>query len=174
MIEITINDKALRDALDRLTKRVQDLSPAMHDIGQELMYRARRRFETSTGPDGQAWKPNAPATILAYLSRFRGSFRRDGSLSKRGAKRAASKKPLIGETQQLRRIHYTSGPDWVAVGSSRDYAAIHQFGGVVTTGGRRTYVPARPFLPVTADGEWLGTDDRSAVLAVLAEWLEAD
>lgn len=170
MIEITIDDKDLRDALDRLTKRVQDLSPVMHDIGQELMHRARRRFETSTAPDGTPWKPNAPSTILAYLSRFRGSFRRDGSLSKRGAKRAASKKPLIGETQQLRRIHYTSGPDWAAVGSSRDYAAIHQFGGRV---GRAT-IPARPFLPATADGEWLGTDDRSAVLAVLAEWLDAD
>lgn len=33
-------------------------------------------------------------------------------------------------------------------------------------------IPARPFLPITKDGQWLGTDDRAAILDILARWIE--
>lgn len=149
MIQITLDDREIKEALERLRSRVADTGPAMHDIGQTLMARARRRFETSTGPDGRAWEPNAPATIAAYLGRYGGSYKKDGSLSKKGAARAAGKKPLIGESKQLQNIHYAAGRDWAEVGSSRLYAAIHQFGGTAGRG-RRVTIPARPFLPVMA------------------------
>ncbi|TCS69762.1 phage virion morphogenesis protein [Sulfuritortus calidifontis] len=171
MIEITLDDRALRAALDRLRSRVEDTGPAMHDIGQTLMERARRRFATSTGPDGQAWEPNAPATIAAYLGRYGGSYKKDGSLSKRGAARAAGKKPLIGESKQLQNIHYAAGRDWAEVGSSRIYAAIHQLGGQAGRG-KSVTIPARPFLPVTQDGQWIGADDRAAILDILSRWIE--
>ncbi|GAB4303835.1 MAG: phage virion morphogenesis protein [Desulfuromonadia bacterium] len=170
MIEITLDDRELRDALERLARRVADTGPAMHDIGQTLMEHARRRFATSTGPDGQAWAPNAPTTIAAYLGRYGGSYKKDGSLSKRGAARAAGKKPLIGESKQLRNIHYAAGRDWAEVGSSRIYAAIHQFGGKAGRG-KKVAIPVRPFLPITQDGQWLGTQDRDAILDILADYL---
>lgn len=171
MIEITIDDREVRQALERLRSRVQDTGPAMHDIGQTLMANARRRFATSTGPDGQAWRPNAPATIAAYLGRYGGSYKKDGSLSKKGAARAAGKKPLIGESKQLQAIHYAAGRDWAEVGSSRIYAAIHQFGGQAGRG-KRVTIPARPFLPVDESGQWIGTEDRSAILDILSRWIE--
>lgn len=96
MIRIEIDDHELQQALERLRSRVTDLSPVMRDIGELLVERAKQRFVTSTAPDGTRWQPNAPATILSYLDRYGGTRRKDGGLSKRGASRAAGKKPLIG------------------------------------------------------------------------------
>lgn len=172
MIRLEIDDRELQQALERLRSRVTDLSPVMRDIGELLVERAKQRFATSTAPDGTRWQPNAPATILSYLERYGGTRRKDGGLSKRGASRAAGKKPLIGETKQLMgTLYYQAGRDAVTVGSPMAYAAIHQFGGQAGRG-RRVTIPARPFLPVTSSGQWLGEADRAAVLDILREALE--
>lgn len=130
MIRIAMDDRALREALERLQQRLGDLSPAMQDIGELLAERAKERFPASTDPAGRPWATNSPATIAAYIGRFAGSRKKDGSLSKRGAARAAGKKPLIGETRQLMgTIYYRADRASVTVGSPMRYAAIHQFGG---------------------------------------------
>ncbi|MFN3595274.1 MAG: phage virion morphogenesis protein [Thiobacillaceae bacterium] len=169
MIDITIDDREVREALERLQRRLSDLSPVMRDIGELLTERAKQRFATSTGPDGKAWAPNAPSTIAAYLSSYGGSFKKRGGLTKQGAARAARKKPLIGESRALSTtIHYQAGRESVTIGSPMVYAAIHQFGGQAGRG-KRVTIPARPFLPVTAAGTWLGEADRAAVLDILRE-----
>lgn len=171
MISITIDDRDVQAALERLQQKISDLTPAMREIGELLVERAKGRFETSTSPDGSRWAPNAPSTIMAYLGRYGGMRKKDGSLSKRGAARAAAKKPLIGETRQLMgTIHYRASRDGVIVGSPMRYAAIHQFGGLAGRG-RRVTIPARPFLPVTGSGQWLGTSDRDAVLQIITRHL---
>ena len=102
MIDITIDDRELKAALDRLQRSLSDMSPVMRDIGELLAERAKQRFGSSTGPDGKAWAPNAPSTIAAYLGRHGGR--------KKGAARAAAKKPLIGESLALSTtIHYQAG-----------------------------------------------------------------
>lgn len=172
VVEIDYETSTIKLALNRVHARLSDLSPAMREIGELLVERAKQRFATSTAPDGTRWAPNAPATIMAYLSRYGGTRRKDGGLTKRGAARAAAKKPLIGETKQLMgTLHYRYGRDWVTVGSPMVYAAIHQWGGKAGRG-KRVPVPARPFLPVTASGGWLGDGDRRAALDVLREALE--
>lgn len=172
MIRIEIDDRELQQALERLRRRAADLSPVMRDIGELLVERAKQRFATSTAPDGSRWPPNAPATILSYISRYGGTRRKGGGLTKRGASRAAGKKPLIGETRQLMgTLYYQADSDSVTVGSPMLYAAIHQFGGQAGRG-RRVTIPARPYLPVTADGRWLGEADRQAVLDILREALQ--
>jgi len=71
MIDIHLDDREVRQALDRLQKRLGDLSPVMRDIGELITERARQRFETSTGPDGQKWARNAPSTVAAYLKQYK-------------------------------------------------------------------------------------------------------
>lgn len=172
MIDIQIDDSEVRQALERLQRRLSDLSPVMRDIGELLAERAKQRFETSTGADGKAWAPNAPSTLAAYLAVYGSSFKKRGGLTKQGAARAARKKPLIGESRALSTtIYYQAGRDTVTIGSPMVYAAIHQFGGLAGRG-RRVTIPPRPFLPVTASGQWLGDADRAAVLDILRNALE--
>lgn len=173
MIDITLDDREVREALARLTRRLGDLSPVMREIGELLVERAKERFAASTGPDGKAWAQNSPATLAAYLGQYKGSRKKSGGLTKAGAARAAGKKPLIGETRQLMgTLYYEAGRDSVAVGSPMEYAAIHQFGGQAGRG-KRVTIPARPFLPATSSGQWLGTSDRNAVLDLLRDAIES-
>lgn len=169
MIDIQLDDREVQAALRRLQKRLGDLTPVMREIGELIVERAKQRFEASTGPDGQKWERNAPSTVAAYLKQYGGSYKKSGGLSKAGAARAAGKKPLIGETKQLMdTLHYQAGGDSVTVGSPMRYAAIHQFGGQAGRG-KKVTIPARPFLPVTASGQWLGDADRDAVMdAIMA------
>ncbi|MCX8018204.1 MAG: phage virion morphogenesis protein, partial [Rhodocyclaceae bacterium] len=59
----------------------------------------------------------------------------------------------------------------VGVSGRIPYAAIHQFGGKAGRG-RKVTIPARPFLPATSGGQWLGHEDRDAVLEILRAALE--
>ncbi|WP_119352930.1 phage virion morphogenesis protein [Azohydromonas sediminis] len=171
MIDIEIDDRQVRQALQRIQRRISDISPVMRDIGELLAERAKQRFATSTGPDGQQWAPNAPATIAAWLAAYGGNFKKRGGLTKQGAARAASKKPLVGESRALSTtIYYQAGGDSVTIGSPMVYAAIHQFGGQAGRG-RRVTIPPRPFLPITASGQWLGDADRAAVLDIIGDAL---
>lgn len=117
--------------LDELLGRMDDMSPALLEIGEDQMHSVKRRFATATAPDGSAWAPNKQSTIDAYLGVFKGSYKKDGSVSKKGAARTASKKPGTGETKALQTtINYQLlGTDTVAIGSPQVYAAMFNFGG---------------------------------------------
>jgi hypothetical protein len=60
---IEVDDDDIRGALQRLMAATGDASPALASIGEILVPSTRRRFSTKTGPDGEAWKRNAEATI---------------------------------------------------------------------------------------------------------------
>lgn len=172
MIDIQLDDREVREALSRLQKRLGDLTPVMREIGELIVERAKQRFETSTAPDGSRWAPNSEATLGAMLARSGANFRKDGSLSKRGAARRAAKKPLVDTGTLMRQTFYRATANEVTVGNSMVYAAIHQFGGQAGRG-RKVTIPARPFLPVTASGQWLGTEDRDAVLDIIRSAIQA-
>lgn len=172
MITLTLDDREVREALARLQARVSDMSPIMQQIGDALLDRTKQRFVTSTAPDGTPWALNAPATIAAWLKPRGGMHKKDGSLSKRGAAKAAAKKPLIGDSGNLSRQFYVRADRHsVVLASSTRYAAIHQFGGQAGRG-RKVTIPARPFLPVTSSGGWLGTGDRDVALAIIRQALD--
>ena len=44
MIKIEIDDREVRKALEDLSRRVSDMTPAMHRIGQALMEGSRERI----------------------------------------------------------------------------------------------------------------------------------
>ncbi len=150
-IEVQLQAQDANRVFAELIKRGTDLTPLHQELGEFLTESTKQRFQTSTAPDGTQWEPNAPATYLAYLGKFSGSYGKSGKLSKAGASRAAGKKPLIGETGRLsREISYQADAKGVEIGSGLIYSAIHQFGG---TAGRGVQIPARPYLGLSPSDE---------------------
>lgn len=173
MITIDIDDREVDEALKKLIRRTSDLSPAMQDIGEVLSESTKQRFSAGVDPEGHRWRPNRPATIAAFLGKFSGSFKDNGALTKKGSKRAGSKKPLTGESKSLRsQIDYRAGRMHVSIGSAMEYAATQQFGAKKGAFGSTKHgvpipwgdIPARRFLG-------LSDDDRKTVLGVIEEYL---
>lgn len=153
--------------LDQLVERMDDMSPALAEIGEDLVESMKGRFASAKAPDGTPWAPNSPVTIAAYLGLFKGSHKKDGSLSKKGQQRVASKKPGTGETKALQTtINYQlESNDTVSVGSPLVYAAMFNFGGT-----REQFpnlwgdIPAREFAGVS-------DADRQNILEIVGSYL---
>lgn len=162
-------------ALRNLEARIQNRQPALVSMGEYLTMAHKQRFSQSVSPDGTAWQPNSPVTLARYLGNFSGSYRKDGSLSKRGANRAGNKKPLIGESRTLSTtIRYVLvGQDGLMVGTGTKYGAVQHFGAKKGAFGQTRHgapipwgdIPARP---------WAGMSDADAreVLDILGMYLE--
>lgn len=167
MITIKVDDKQVLDMLAELSRRMTNLQPAMKEIGEDIVASTKRRFASSTGPDGTPWEANSPVTVARYLGVFSGSHKKDGTLSKRGAARSAGKKPLIGETKTLSStINYQlNGTSAVHIGSPKVYAAMHQFGGTKAQFPHLWGdIPARPFLGISEP-------DKANILDILGTYL---
>lgn len=173
LIEVSVDDSEVLDALERLAQRAGDLSPALRQIGEDMVASTRQRFASSTAPDGTRWAPNSPVTLLRYLGgadRPKGLFgKRDGKLTSKGVGVALGKKPLVDSGTLASTINYriTDGGRVLLVGSPQKYAAVQQFGarrGSLGKGAPWGDIPARPFLGISAD-------DRRNILEVVAQFL---
>ncbi|MEW6692716.1 MAG: phage virion morphogenesis protein [Pseudomonadota bacterium] len=167
MIEIELNDRQVVAALSELIQRVSAPEPALRAIGEKLVDSTKQRFVEGHDPHGQAWAPNRPLTLALYLGEYKSSFKKDGSLSKKGQQRLDAKKPLTGKTRALQTtITYQIVGGTLMIGSPQPYAAMHQFGG--TTSQRSMIpgkaIPARPFLG-------LSDRDREDILAIIRSHL---
>lgn len=153
MITITVQDQAVTEALAKLSARVGNMAPYLQALGEDIVERTKTRFGTSTGPDGNGWKAYSPVTL--GLMRARGQ---------------APKRLLVDTGALSNQIYATvQGQNTLRVAASQNYAAIHQFGGMAGRG-RKVKIPARPFLPVRADGT-LYPQEQALVLATLQEFL---
>jgi phage gpG-like protein len=189
---VTLDDKIVLAALKQLRERTSNMHPALKEIGEELVESTKRRFETSTGPDGSSWQKNGPVTTARWMS-GKGLHKKNGDLNKRGETRQAAKRPLIGRSRMLShtitaQLH---GSDTLLVGSPMEYASTHQFGAKMGEFGRyyqlsrlkygekdfRRYagmrqghpipwgdIPARPFLGVSLS-------DRETILGIVEKHL---
>jgi phage gpG-like protein len=154
MITIQVDDKQVLDMLDQLYGRFKNLQPAMKEIGEYIVVSTKRRFADGAGPDGDEWEENSKKTTIPfYLGAVGGSHKKDGTLSKAGEKRQASKKPLTGKTKALQtKINYQlDGTSGVRIGSPMVYAAMQQFGGITSPNSMipGKTIPARPFLGIS-------------------------
>ena len=171
---ITVQDQGVRNALNQLLQRSQNLQPVLIQLGEDITERTKRRFDTSTKPDGQKWKDNSAATLAMLAARLGKSYRTNGGdLNRNGMARIANKKPLIGESGDLcRQIIYQASTDTLSVRATTTYAAIHQFGG--RTSPRSMIpgktIPARPFMPITANGQ-LYPQERADILQAINDYL---
>jgi phage gpG-like protein len=170
MITIKIDDRAVLDALTRLQGRMSNMTTVMNDIGEHLVETSKRRFDTSTAPDGTPWAKNSETTLLRHLGKGKGVFstsaKNKGELTKKAAGLAASKKPLIGKTGSLMvTIKHNAGSDFVEIGSPEEYAAMQQFGGQKSKFPHLWGdIPARPFLGVS-------DQDRKSILDIISGYL---
>lgn len=172
-INIEIDRAHVLATLRALSEAAVNLRPAMSHVGEYLILSTRQRFSAGRSPDGTPWAPNTETTLLRHLGRFKGSFNKEGRLSNKGAGRVAGKRPLIGETGALSsQIAKVVGDDYVEVGSTMEYANVHQLGAAKGAFGRTRRgapipwgdIPARPFIG-------LSSDDEVEVIAILREHL---
>ena len=167
---VTVKDDEVRQTLIALQQRLTNIQPAMQGIGETIMERAKRRFETSTAPDGTAWKPLSAATLGTIYGRLGASYRKkDGSLNKKGQQKMGARKPLVDTGDLSRQFFVSANANSVSISNTMPYAAIHQFGGMAGRG-RKVAIPARPFLPVSASGD-LDATERELVLDTLSRYL---
>ena len=114
MIQIeTTGSAAIQAALQRLRGALDDMRPALGEIGQALEENIRIRFVTKTDPAGQAWEPYK--AISAAIHKARKGTDINGSLLLRT-------RTMEGSTE-----HHV-GADFVEVGLSDQKAIFHEFG----------------------------------------------
>ena len=167
MLAIKYTDKQVQDRLSEIIGRSKNMRPAFLEIGEDLVESTKQRFSRGQAPDGTPWAANSPVTVARFLGLTGGNFKKDGSLSKKGALRTSSKKPLTGETRTLAStINYQlKGAAGVSIGSPLKYAAIQQFGGQKSEFPHLWgNIPARPFLGISEK-------DRTNILDITARYL---
>lgn len=155
MFEIDLNVTPVLDVLSRLISGASETRPVLSAIGERVIEVSKASFDQSAAPDGTPWAANKPSTLEHYLAQIGGAYKKNGELSKKGATRLASKKPLIGVTKDLsRQFSYFADADSVTVSNSMVYAAMQQFGGTKAQFPHLWGdIPARPFFPINHQGE---------------------
>jgi phage virion morphogenesis protein len=132
-IKVEIDDRAIREVLNRLMDQAGNIEPALADISEYLTDSTKQRFIDGQAPDGTAWKANTAST-LAHKS---------------------GDKPLIGEGKALStQFSGDITANTLLFGSPMEYAAVQQFGADKGsfTGGKSPWgdIPARPFLGISS------------------------
>lgn len=164
-IQIQVKGNELKAVLQRLQKAAQDQTPAMAAIAEELRTQTEENF-------AQQGRPKWP------VLKSPGERRQGGMVLQDSGQLAAS------ITTEHSRQH-------AMIGTNKVYAAIHQFGGktkaheikaknkkALAFGGKivrsvqhpGSVIPARPFLPIDADGN-LQSEAAEAVLEIITEHL---
>ena len=140
------NSKAVIDAFNRLGKAAADPRPAYLGIGESLTVSTKKRFETSTAPDGTRWAPNKPSTL----------------------KKKKGNKPLIGKTSLLsQQIYYELDGNGLRIGSPMEYAAMQHNGGMKSQFPNLWGdIPSREFLGVSVE-------DEKMILNTVSEYLSS-
>lgn len=175
-IKVDIDAAEVQRQLTAFSQRIGNASPMLQGIGEDIVDRAKQRFATSTGPDGQRWAPNSVATMMSFISGLGKSARKkNGDLNKKGLQAVGSKKPLIGPSHDLERQIFwaVEGGDSLSIIASPVYAAIQQFGGKKSQFSHLWGdIPARPFLPIKEDGT-LYPDEEKHVLDAINAYLDS-
>lgn len=144
-------------AIAQLLHKMQNLQKPFGAVGAYLTNITEESFDNEASPDGHAWHPLKDSTIEARLKQYNSyggkTNRKDGKTTKHFQKFAANQK-ILQDSRTLREsIGYSADSDSVIVGVnaySKDrypYPIVHQFG---TEDGK---IEARPFMPITSDGE---------------------
>jgi phage gpG-like protein len=169
---IDVQNQAVTDMLRQLMHKGVSSASILPALGEDMVERTKQRFASSTSPDGQRWLANTRATLMHYLNNRKGFSTKTGRISSKGRNLAIAKKPLQGKTGQLaNRIFYDVEGEDLVLSSSRKYAAMQQFGGSKAQFKQLWGdVPARPFMPITTQGE-LSTKETEVILQQLRDYL---
>lgn len=153
-VSVEVIDNQVRESLRQLKARVDNMQPLLRGLAEGITERTKHRFDTSTAPDETPWAPNSAATLQMLAERLAGSKsnrKKDGSLNAMGARALANKRPLIDSGFLRQNIVPESTADALTVTATAAYAAIQQWGGKAGRG-LKVSIPARPYMPLRADG----------------------
>jgi phage virion morphogenesis protein len=131
---ISIDTTAISQALSGLSKAVDDMTPIMRQLGNDLAAITEQNFDSEGARIAAKWKPSRRA-----IEQKGQTLRKDGHL-------VAS--ISVGGPDHVQEV----GPNYVFVGTNVVYAAIHQLGGQAGRG-RKVTIPARPFFGLNAQDE---------------------
>jgi phage gpG-like protein len=189
MLTIQIHDQAVQSALAALAQRVRDPTPLLEELGEDLVARTMARFDSGSGPDGQRWREKKVKDGRPTLAGRTGLLRQQivssavGSTMTVKATMEYSASHQFGGTIQrkagtvtvrhrtnakgeLLRSAIMGGRGLVFAKASHKRALERSF----DHGAYAIHIPARPYLPVRADGS-LYADELRHVLAAVNAWL---
>lgn len=159
MIEVKIDASRTQAMLQQVMDRMADPSDLMTNVAELLESSAQQAFQDQ----GPGWSDLAEST---KAQRAKAGTWPGQMLVRKGANNG-----LLGS------LFSDSGSDWSHVGAgsgpSAAYALIHQFGGQAGRGKKST-IPARPYMPITADGKDLTDAASESVLALTITYLGLD
>lgn len=148
-VSIIIDDRQLQATLQRLERAGIDLTPAMRKIAQTMHKVTEDNFAAEGRPK---WQPLSEVTKHLRLGGKK-AYKKDGKLTAAAQRRMEGGFRILQHTGDLAsNISTDYDSTQAVVGSNKEYAAIHQFGGHAGRG-RKVEIPARPYLPITADGK---------------------
>lgn len=140
-----IDDREVLAALARVQERIGNMRPLLAEIGEDMAESTKKRFDTTTAPDGSPWLENS----LVTLQHKQGST------------------PLTGETGTLHESINSNvlSATAVEIYSPKDYGAMQQFGGTKAEFPHLWGdIPARPFLG-------LSEEDKANILDLTVDYL---
>lgn len=135
-IEITEDDREIREALNKLQNKTRNLTPAFRIIGEIVRTSVIRNFEKGGRP--KKWKGLAAATIAQRMKK--GTW--PGKI--------LMIKGMLGGLAGS--IAYKVFRDMVKIGTNKIYGAIQHLGGKAGRGHKVT-IPARHFLMLQKEDE---------------------
>ncbi|WP_416829875.1 phage virion morphogenesis protein [Helicobacter ganmani] len=130
MAEIIISIEELQGKLERLSKVLENKTPLLRRIANTMQNVTEESFQSQASPFGEKWKPNSPRTI-----------------QKKQGNKILIKSGLLSQSFTQKITNNSA-----QIGTNKQYAAIHQFGGKAGRG-KRVTIPARPFMPINKNGE---------------------
>jgi len=143
-IEIKIDNKELNQVLDKLFEKTTDLKPLMKSIAGTMADAVEENFKQEGRPE---WAKLKDSTIK--LRTQKGYW--PGKILQMRGELAASITSNYDESSAL-------------VGTNKEYAAIHQFGGKAGKN-KKAEIPARPYLD-------LGEKELNNILNITSNYLE--
>jgi phage gpG-like protein len=146
-IEIEILDKQVRKKMDDLLAASGNVTPAMQVVGRKVKTKVQLGFRTGTDPWGNPWKPLSPMT------------RKGQPLRNTGHLMASITAQTTGDSVEIGTNLQSNGVK---------FPAVHQFGMTIKPVSakylswvnalgirfnvKKVTIPARPFLPLDANG----------------------
>jgi phage virion morphogenesis protein len=167
VIEVKIDSARAEAVLQNIRARVADPSELMSGVGMLLESMSQQAFRDQ----GPGWKSLADSTIEQRKKGRGGDSPEAPSWPGQILIRRGGDNGLLGS------LFSDSGSNWAQVGAgsgrSAAYAMIHQFGGQAGRG-RKTTIPARPYMPITADGDDLTEPAERGILELTMDYLTLD
>lgn len=130
MFKVNFNAKYITKFLNETSKKLKDLSPLMKIARVFLKNTVDENFETNGTATGEKWEP--------WSEKYK----------KRRAKLNRANGKILNLDGHLRKsIISKSGKDFALVGTSKEYAAIHNFGGDIKRNNKTIgKMPKREFM----------------------------